>query len=159
LKSTAIPFPIAFLTILLGLLVIVACGSSSTDAIRAEQVVRDAVVPNVQAISNAANGSIAQYVGMFGLAQFWYVRYELMDWQVERTGSKQYRVQVTVNYLDDCRPEDVPACTMQRQIGLSENFRIDGCDSPAEFQVLLDEPVTIVPKNTCAENIYYLPSR
>jgi len=135
-----------------------ACGGP--DEIRSKQAVRDVVEPNIRMIANGANAYIDQFFPTIGLAPLWHVQYELVDWQIQSLGANEYRVVVTVKYSDECHSTDPPGCAEQRATWapeMSKFFQIDGCTVPAEFQILQDNPITVVPLNPCAENIYYLP--
>jgi hypothetical protein len=148
--------------ILFALLTAVSCaptGSGSEgDIIRAEQAVRDAVVPNVHGINSDANDLIDELFASIGLGNVVVARHELSDWQTELEDSDVYRVTVTVQYHEECQPKNVTTCA--EQLDAVKQFypgslALNGCHEPAQFQVFLKPPLTVVPKNACAESIYY----
>jgi hypothetical protein len=128
----------------------------ANDAIRAEQAIRNIVIPNLTTKANATNTYIGQLCLSLGYAQLWYVRYDLVEWQSKSVSPGQYQVHVRFKLSEACQSSS-SVCSEQKQLALSSGAlnAFGACVSPAEFLVLLDEPMTVVPKNACAEAIYY----
>jgi hypothetical protein len=133
----------------------------SGEALRAEQAVRDVVIPNIRSLSRSVNEhidhTIQGWVPYLPNHASWRVEYQLTDWQTQEVRDGEYLVSASVVVSGTCLLDNSP-CSEQRQV--VEDFvpvYIKGCGKPAVFRVLMGSPVTIIPENACAEAIYYLP--
>jgi len=133
----------------------------SGEALRAEQAVRDVVIPNIRSLSRSVNEhidhTIQGWVPYLPNHASWRVEYQLTDWQTQEVHAGEYLVSASVVVSGTCLLDNSP-CSEQRQV--VEEFvpvYIEGCGEPAVFRVLMGSPVTIIPENACAEAIYYLP--
>jgi hypothetical protein len=132
------------------------------DPLRAEQAVRDSVEPILARYVEEANKQVAESFGGYGLSQALFFSTETSDWQAEKEAQGRYRVRVTVSFGMACQASGSLDCdalaAMLSFMGINplEQFTPVGCDAPAEFRVTLGEPASVVPANTCAENIQRL---
>lgn len=121
-------------------LAVSGCTSSADKAVRAEQAVKDIVVPVIDTVNQYYDGEIRQtYLMLPTLDPNWHFRVEATGWQAEQAG-KAYSVSFMVDYSEQCADDDKD-CNYMRDLFYSLNQawgQLKGCEAGgrAEFSVL-----------------------